>query len=68
MDDTDPTGTPGTADPVTSPDTDPAYASGDQDTEPPLTAPPGHRPDAAVDTDQEGPEANAGPPDAEGAS
>jgi hypothetical protein len=64
MTDTDDTG--GT-DPVTAPDTDPAYAQGDQDAEPPLTAPPTDRPDAAVDADQDGPEANAGPPDAEGA-
>ncbi|MDF3050190.1 MAG: hypothetical protein K0R87_1828 [Pseudonocardia sp.] len=53
-------------DPVTSPDTDPAYAEGDQDAEPSMTAPPGQRPDAATD-----PEASAGrtePADAEGAS
>ena len=53
-------------DPVTSPDTDPAYAEGDQDAEPTMTAPPGERPDAATD-----PEASAGhaePADPEGAS
>ena len=41
---------PGT-DPVTSPDTDPAYAQGDQDAEPTMTAPSGPRPDAAVHPD-----------------
>jgi hypothetical protein len=53
-------------DPVTSPDTDPAYAQGDQDAEPTLTAPPGSRPDAA--TDPESSAESAEPTDAEGAS
>jgi hypothetical protein len=53
-------------DPVTSPETDPAYAQGDQDAEPPMTAPPGVRPDAAVDA--EGSADSAEPADAEGAS
>ena len=35
-------------DPVTSPDTDPAYAQGDQDAEATMTAPSGPRPDAAT--------------------
>jgi hypothetical protein len=38
-------------DPVTSPDTDPAYAQGDQDAEPTMTAPSGPRPDAATHPD-----------------
>ena len=38
-------------DPVTAPDTDPAYAQGDQDAEPTLTAPSGPRPDGATDPD-----------------
>jgi hypothetical protein len=53
-------------DPVTSPDTDPAYAQGDQDAEAPMTAPPGQRPDAATDPDTSGDAAE--PADAEGAS
>jgi hypothetical protein len=53
-------------DPVTSPDTDPAYAEGDQDAEPPMTAPPGQRPDAATDPDASADRAE--PSDAEGAS
>lgn len=53
-------------DPVTSPDTDPAFAQGDQDAEPSMTAPPGERPDAA--TDPESSSDAATPPDAEGAS
>jgi hypothetical protein len=53
-------------DPVTSPDTDPAYAEGDQDAEPTMTAPPGQRPDAATDPD--GSASAAQPSDAEGAS
>jgi hypothetical protein len=40
-----------TTDPVTAPDTDPAYAQGDQDAEPTMTAPTGPRPDAAVHPD-----------------
>jgi hypothetical protein len=40
-----------TSDPVTSADTDPARAQGDQDAEPTMTAPSGPRPDAAVDPD-----------------
>jgi hypothetical protein len=38
-------------DPVTAPDTDPAYAQGDQDAEPTMTAPSGSRPDGATDAD-----------------
>jgi hypothetical protein len=38
-------------DPVTSPDTDPAHAQGDQDAEPTMTAPSGPRPDAATHPD-----------------
>jgi hypothetical protein len=53
-------------DPVTSPETDPAYAQGDQDAEPPMTAPPGARPDAAVDSAASADSAE--PADAEGAS
>ena len=53
-------------DPVTSPDTDPAYAQGDQDAEPTMTAPPGDRPDGAVDPDASA--EGAEPADAEGAS
>jgi hypothetical protein len=53
-------------DPVTSPATDPAYSHGDQDAEPPMTAPPGIRPDAA--TGAEGSADAAEPSDAEGAS
>lgn len=53
-------------DPVTSPETDPAHAGGDQDAEPPMTAPPGVRPHAAVDA--EGSADTAEPADAEGAS
>jgi hypothetical protein len=56
-------------DPVTAPDTDPAYAQGDQDAEPTMTAPPGQRPDAASTSDA--PDASdeyADKPDAEGAS
>jgi hypothetical protein len=53
-------------DPITSPDTDPAYAQGDQDAEPPMTAPPGVRPDAATDPDASA--EHAEPADAEGAS
>jgi hypothetical protein len=41
-----------TTDPVTSPPTDPAYAQGDQDAEPTMTAPSGPRPDAALNPDQ----------------
>jgi hypothetical protein len=53
-------------DPITSPDTDPAYAQGDQDAEAPMTAPPGIRPDAATDPDASA--EHAEPADAEGAS
>jgi hypothetical protein len=53
-------------DPITSPDTDPAYAQGDQDAEPTMTAPPGDRPDAATDSGSS--EDSATPADAEGAS
>jgi hypothetical protein len=53
-------------DPVTSPDTDPAFAEGDQDAEPSMTAPPGARPDAA--TDPESSADAAEPPASEGAS
>jgi hypothetical protein len=53
-------------DPVTSPDSDPAFAQGDQDAEPSMTAPPGERPDAA--TDPESSADGATPPDSEGAS
>jgi len=52
--------------PITSPDTDPAYAQGDQDAEPTMTAPPGDRPDAA--TNPESSADSATPADAEGAS
>ena len=38
-------------DPVTSPETDPAYAQVDQDAEPTMTAPSGLRPDAATHPD-----------------
>lgn len=38
-------------DPVTSPDTDPAYAQGDEDSEPTMTASSGARPDGALDPD-----------------
>jgi len=53
-------------DPVTAPDTDPAYAQGDQDAEPTMTAPPGQRPDAASTSDAS--DEYADKPDAEGAS
>ena len=53
-------------DPVTSPPTDPAYAQGDQDAEPTMTAPSGSRPDAATDPDPS--DEYADKPDAEGAS
>jgi hypothetical protein len=53
-------------DPITSPDTDPAYAQGDQDAEPTMTAPPGDRPDAA--TDPASSADSATPADTEGAS
>ena len=53
-------------DPITSPETDPAYAQGDQDAEPTMTAPPGDRPDAATDVDASADSAT--PTDAEGAS
>jgi hypothetical protein len=52
--------------PVQAPDTDPAYAQGDQDAEPTMTAPPGDRPDAA--TDPEASAEHADPAAAEGAS
>jgi hypothetical protein len=55
-----------TTDPVTSPDTDPAYAQGDQDAEPTMTAPSGPRPDAATDADAT--DEYADKPDAEGDS
>ena len=56
-------------DPVTAPDTDPAYAQGDQDAEPTMTAPPGSRPDAASTSDASGAsDEYADKPDAEGAS
>jgi hypothetical protein len=38
-------------DPVTSPATDPAYAQGDEDAEPTMTASSGSRPDGALDPD-----------------
>ena len=53
-------------DPVTSPATDPAYAQGDQDEEPTMTAPSGERPDAATDPDPS--DEYADKPEAEGAS
>jgi len=53
-------------DPVTSPATDPAYAQGDQDAEPTMTAPSGPRPDAASHPDAS--DEYADKPDAEGAS
>jgi hypothetical protein len=53
-------------DPVTSPDTDPAFAEGDQDAEPSMTAPPGARPDAATDAESSADAAE--PPASEGAS
>ena len=53
-------------DPVTSPDTDPAYAQGDQDAEPTMTAPSGERPDAAAQPDPS--DEYADKPEAEGAS
>jgi hypothetical protein len=59
-------------DPVTAPDTDPAYAQGDQDAEPTMTAPPGQRPDAASTSDasdaSDASDEYADKPDAEGAS
>jgi hypothetical protein len=59
---------PGMADtdPVTSPDTDHAYAQGDQDAEPTMTAPSGPRPDAATHPDPS--DEYADKPDAEGDS
>ena len=53
-------------DPVTSPETDPAYAQGDQDAEPTMTAPSGLRPDAATHPDPS--DEYADKPDAEGDS
>ena len=53
-------------DPVTSPDTDPAYAVADVDAESPMTAPSGPRPDAARDPDPS--DTYADKPDAEGDS
>ena len=53
-------------DPITSPDTDPAYAQDDQDAEPTMTAPPGDRPDAATDHGSSADRAT--PTDAKGAS
>ena len=53
-------------DPVTSPTTDPAYAQGDQDAEPTMTAPSGPRPDAASHPDAS--DEYADKPDAEGDS
>ena len=53
-------------DPVAAPDSNPAYAQGDQDAEPTMTAPPGQRPDAATDPD--GSASAAEPSDAEGTS
>ena len=53
-------------DPVTAPDTDPAYAQGDQDAEPTMTAPSGPRPDAASHPDAS--DEYADKPDAEGDS
>jgi hypothetical protein len=55
-----------TTDPVTSADTDPAHAQGDQDAEPTMTAPSGPRPDAATDPDPS--DTYADKPDAEGDS
>ena len=55
-----------TTDPVTSPDTDPAHAQGDQDAEPTMTAPSGPRPAAA--TDPAAADEYADKPAAEGAS
>ena len=55
-----------TTDPVTSPDTDPAYAKGDEDSEPTMTASSGLRPDAAVEPDPS--DEYADKPDAEGDS
>ena len=53
-------------DPVTSPDTDPAYAQGDQDAEPTMTARSGPRPDGAEHPDPS--YSYAYKPDAEGDS
>ena len=53
-------------DPVTSPATDPAYAQGDEDAEPTMTASSGPRPDGAVDPDPA--DEYADKPDAEGDS
>jgi hypothetical protein len=53
-------------DPVTSPATDPAYAQGDQDAEPTMTASSGLRPDAATQPDPS--DEYADKPEAEGAS
>ena len=53
-------------DPVTAPATDPAYAQGDQDAEPTMTAPSGPRPDAASHPDAS--DEYADKPDAEGDS
>ena len=56
-------------DPVTAPDTDPAYVQGDQDAEPTMTAPPGQRPDAAGTSEaSDAADEYADKPDAEGAS
>ena len=53
-------------DPVTSPATDPAYAHGDEDGEPTMTASSGLRPDGAVQPDPA--DSYADKPDAEGNS
>ena len=53
-------------DPVTSPDTEPAYAQGDQDAEATMTAPSGPRPDGATHPDPS--DEYADKPDAEGDS
>ena len=55
-----------TTDPVTAPATDPAYAQGDQDAEPTMTAPSGPRPDAATHPDPS--DEYEDKPDAEGDS
>ena len=54
-------------DPVTSPETDPAYAQGDQDAEPTMTAPSGVRARTPRRTPSP-PDEYADKPDAEGAS
>lgn len=52
-------------DPVSNPSSDPAFAEGDQDAEAPLSAPPGDRPEAAPNPDQDGWADSADAPDAD---